>query len=242
MADLGVPDGGWYNSAGYAINNSGQVAGEVSTGTGSPYRAIRYTGGPGNGGVVHELGTLGGYSSHGRAINASGQVAGYSQATIGDAPYRAFLYTGTPGSGGAMHDLGTLGERSFAYAVNDAAQVAGYSEMPGNTVWHAFLYTGTPGADGQMTDLDTWFDGNNPAEGDKWTLMTARGLTNGGLITGDGSYDDGPGGLSDGTRAYILDASALVPEPAAGLSLLAIVCGALRRRARCTGGRTADHR
>ena len=35
-------------------------------------------------------------------------------------------------------------------------------------------------------------------------------LTDTGLITGQGDYNDGHGGLSDGTRAFLLDASALV--------------------------------
>ena len=65
-----------------------------------------------------------------------------------------------------------------------------------------------------MIDLDAWLDANNPTEGAKWTLIRARGLTDTGLITGDGYYNDGPGGLSDGTRAFLLDASSLVvPEP-----------------------------
>jgi hypothetical protein len=76
------------------------------------------------------------------------------------------------------------------------------------------LYVGTPGVDGHMIDLDAWLDANNPTEGAKWTLIRARGLTDTGLITGDGYYNDGPGGLSDGTRAFLLDASSLVvPEP-----------------------------
>ena len=34
-----------------------------------------------------------------------------------------------------------------------------------------------------------------------------------GLITGGGHYDDGPGGLTDGYRAYLLDASSLLVMP-----------------------------
>ena len=46
-------------------------------------------------------------------------------------------------------DLGTLGGRmTFAYDVNDAAQVVGYSTTAFNT--HAFLWQ-----NGQMTDLGT---------------------------------------------------------------------------------------
>jgi probable HAF family extracellular repeat protein len=46
-------------------------------------------------------------------------------------------------------DLGTLGgTESFAYAINDSAQVVGQSRLVGDTATHSFLYS-----DGQMTDL-----------------------------------------------------------------------------------------
>ena len=46
-----------------------------------------------------------------------------------------------------------------------------------------------------MIDLDAWLDANNPAEGAKWTLISAAGVTDAGLITGYGiyDYDDGRG-------------------------------------------------
>jgi PEP-CTERM motif len=103
--------------------------------------------------------------------------------------------------------------------------------MTGDTASHAFLYVGTPGSGGVMTDLDVWLDANNPTEGAKWTLFEARGLNDTGLITGFASYNDGPGGLTDGSRAFRLDASSLIPEPGS-LSLLAVGGLALLRRAR----------
>ena len=116
----------------------------------------------------------------------------------------------------AIYNLGTLGgSASQGYAINASGQVTGVSYPTGSTVWHAFLYTGAPGADGHMIDLDAWLDANNPAEGTKWTLSEADGLTDTGLVTGRAIYDDGPGGQADGWRAFLLDASALVvPEPA----------------------------
>ena len=64
-----------------------------------------------------------------------------------------------------------------------------------------------------MIDLDAWLDANNPTEGAKWTLDTAYRLNDTGLITGWGWYDDGQG-LGEVSRAFLLDASALVvPQP-----------------------------
>ena len=108
-----------------------------------------------------------------------------------------------------MADLGSLGGgRSRAWGMNSNGQVVGYSDSEVGTA--AFLYTGRPGVDGHMIDLDAWLDATNPTAGAKWTLDAAYGLNDTGLITGGGWYDDGPGGLSDGFRAYLLDASALV--------------------------------
>src|SRR5262249_27845695 len=108
----------------------------------------------------------------------------------------------------------------------------GRSYTAGNAAGHAFLYVGTPGVDGHMIDLDAWLDANNPTEGAKWTLFEARGLNDSGLITGVGTYNDGPGGLADGDRAFLLDASSLVvPEPST-LALAAIGGFLLALRAR----------
>jgi probable HAF family extracellular repeat protein len=146
--------------------------------------------------------------SYGFGINDGGQVTGYSD-NDGNGGH-AFLYTGAPGSGGVMADLGTLGGESRGWGINANGQVSGESDTP-DGVHHAFLYTGTPGVDGHMIDLDAWLDANNPTEGAKWTLLGAIDLSNtGGLITGHGYYDDGLGGLSDGYRAFLLDASSLV--------------------------------
>ena len=239
-----------------AVNASGQVTGWSGTQIGGPFHAFLYSGVPGAGGAMVDLGTLGG-SSEGNAINDNGQVAGDS-VTAGGVAQHAFLYSGIPGNGGAMADLGSLGGNSFAFGINSAGQVVGKSLTSGGT--HAFLYTGTPGAggamadlgpgvaeaindqgdvvgwngsrafiyvgtpghDGHMIDLNDWFKANNPTEAAKWTLAAAWGVTDTGLIAGSGTYNDGPGGLSDGDRAFLLDASALVvPEPG-GIVLMGI--------------------
>src|SRR5262249_44023869 len=88
---------------------------------GGAHHTFLYTGTPGSGGAMADLGTLGGPSSLGFGINASGQVTGYSDAATNAPGVHAFLYSGTPGSGGAMADLGTLGgPTSEGFGVNDS--------------------------------------------------------------------------------------------------------------------------
>ncbi len=211
MTDLGTLSGA--DSFATAISASGQITGGSQITSGA-YHAFLYTGTSGSDGAMVDLGTLGGTDSQGRGINAGGQVAGYSSISAGSSIYHAFLYDGVPGSGGVMRDLGTLGgSQSIGNAISSSGRVVGNSYIAGDSTRHAFLYIGTPGVDGQMIDLDAWLDANNPVEGAKWTLSEAAGLTDTGLITGYGTYNDGPGGLSDGVRAFLLDASSIVPEP-----------------------------
>jgi probable HAF family extracellular repeat protein len=204
-----LPSLGGNATYGRAINDSGQIVGESEYtpehfGT-HAFLHIDF--------IMHDLGTLGGGSSKAFAINNSGQVAGESEYTPEHFGTHAFLYTGTPGSGGVMHDLGTLGGTfSSASSINVAGDIVGWSHTAEGEA-HAFVYTGTPGVDGVMIDLDAWLDANNPGEGVKWTLESANGLNDNGLITGSGIYDDGPGGLNDGARAFVLDASSLLSHP-----------------------------
>lgn len=233
MKDMGTLGGN--DSGGLAVNAAGQIAGwsEIS---GSHFEhAFLYTSYKSGSFTLRkmfDLGTLGGTDSVAWALNGAGQVAGWSRLANNVASH-AFLHRGDPGIGaGHMDDLGTLGGTdSEAYAINLSGQVVGTSDIAGDSATRAFLYTGTPGAGGHMIDLDAWLDANNPTDGAYWTLTGARDITDSGLITGYGTYNDGPGGLSDGTRAFLLDASALVPEPA-HLSLLALTAILAPRRRR----------
>jgi len=190
MADLGTLGGS--ESEGHAINAAGQIAGSsriTGGGTQTNFHAFRYTGTPGAGGSMADLGTLGGFESYGTGINSSGQVTGYSLRATDLAPnYHAFIYTGTPGSGGAMADLGTLGgNRSEGHAINDSGQVAG-SSLTSLGVTHAFRYSGVPGNGGGMVDLGTL--GNPAGAGGRQSNGTAINAS--GQVAGDSDTFAGP--------------------------------------------------
>jgi probable HAF family extracellular repeat protein len=229
MADLGTLGGA--ESEASAINDAGQITGDSGTAV-VPHHAFLYQGVPGSGGTMTDIGSLIGPegSSHGQAINALGQIVGGSSSAEGW--QHAFFYGGSLEHGGTLADLGTLGgHESIATGINTKGQIVGFSdtgvaEHP--DVRHAFIYSGTPGGGGQMIDLNTWLAAHNPAEAAKWTLYGANGISDNGLITGSGLYDDGPGGLSDGYCAFVLDAHTLVPEPSSfmliAFGLIIVVC------------------
>ena len=130
-----------------------------------------------------------------------------------------------------MRDLGTLGGKSsIALGINSVGVVVGYSQEPVFGVSAATLWR----QDLSIVNLDSWLDSVNPRVGAFWYLSSAFAINDAGLITGIGVYDDGPGGLSDGNRAYVLDASALmVPEPSTAAFLtVARLLGFVSRRRR----------
>jgi probable HAF family extracellular repeat protein len=216
-------------SFGTAINNVGQVAGFFYPPAGGTITegAFLYSGTPGAGGAMVDLGTLGGRRTHAYAINNSGQVAGFSELSIGSGSAHAYRYTGTPGAGGTMVDLGRLGgHSSTGHGINDAGFVVGSSNLPDGGVT-AVLWQTDPA--NTIINLDAWLDATNPTLGAHWTLIQARDINDHGLVTAYGYFDDGPGGLTDGDRAFILDASSLVPEPS-GLALIGTVGGCMVRR------------
>ena len=146
MSDLGTLGGS--NSIGYGINNTGQITGQASTSGGFSH-AFLYAGGN-----KTDLGTLGGSFSIGFGINNAGQMTGEAAPSGGS--FHAFLY-----SGGSMTDLGTLGgsgSASAGYAINNAGQVAGFTNTSNSA--RAFLYSG-----GSMTELGSLNNGSSFAYG-----------------------------------------------------------------------------
>jgi probable HAF family extracellular repeat protein len=150
------------NSYAYAINDSGQIAGDSFDG------ATLWS----NGSTTY-LGTLGGYNSSARAINNSGKVAGLSSTT-------GNMLHATLWSNGSTTDLGTLGGTySYAYAINNSDKVAGASYTTGNAAMHATLWS-----NGNLVDLNSLVSAANG-----WTLISAQGINDLGQIVGYGTFN-----------------------------------------------------
>jgi probable HAF family extracellular repeat protein len=121
LGTLDPPYNGW--SCGYAINSSGQVAGD-SSGTSGGYHAFLYSNDK-----MEDLGVLpGGLDSRAYGVNDLGQVVGYSTSAT---DVRAFLYRD-----GVMHDLNSLLVQGLpagavvaqAFGINDRGQIIATSD------------------------------------------------------------------------------------------------------------------
>jgi probable HAF family extracellular repeat protein len=95
------------------------------------------------GGVVTDLGTLGGTDSIAYGVNSSGQIVG--RARNAQELNRAFIY-----QNGVMTSLGTLGGTgSVGEAINDAGSAVGYAQDV-NDQFRGFVYSA-----GVMTSIGT---------------------------------------------------------------------------------------
>lgn len=157
FTDLGVPAGFGY-SYGYSINDSGQVAGHVSSATGNSQQIFRYTDGAG-------MVILGGVGQRNQAfgINGAGDVVGAGRPASATF-VRAFLFTDAIG----MVDLNTLIDPASGWvllgagAINDAGQIAAWGSNQITGVHHALRLT--PGtASGDTTPPTAQFE--TPVDG-----------------------------------------------------------------------------
>ena len=113
-----------FNGQAYAINNAGQVAGEVNN------QAVLW-----QNGITRNLGYLPGYtSSHAFGINDAGAVVGWSDFGHPE----AFVWIN-----GVMTDLGNLsgGTSGVAWDINDAGQIVGNAGYPCVSTGHAYLWS-----------------------------------------------------------------------------------------------------
>ena len=125
--------------------------------------------------TIEDLGTLGGNGSLANAINAEGQVVGSAQLANGTS--HAVLWNpGQPGK-----DLGTLGgSTSTALGINVLGDVVGAADTA-TALGDPFEFP----SGGSMTDLT-----NAPPQNSLATLLTARGVSDTGVIVGQGLFNE----------------------------------------------------
>ena len=142
-----LPTLGGNNSSAFGVNNRGQVVGLAETATVDPscvapqvldFKAVVY--GPKRG-EVHELPTFPGDAVAGAtAINDNGDVVGFSGSCA--VPVFQLGVHAVVWRNGAVFDLGGLGGKmnNTAFAINNAGQIVGISDLPGDTITHAALW------------------------------------------------------------------------------------------------------
>jgi probable HAF family extracellular repeat protein len=151
-SDLGTLGGS--ESAGCAINASGQVAGWADTAGGGRH-AFRMDAEATGLAARHDLGTLGGRDSSACSMNAAGQVVGNAY-LAGDSVSHAFRTSATGRVSDPGTDLGTLGgSSSTAYDINDQGQAVGAADVAGNGGYHAFRTAPGGRVSDPGTDLGT---------------------------------------------------------------------------------------
>jgi len=193
LQDLGTLPGGYF-SIGWGVNAGGQVTGQANTSGGSNHAFLS---GP-NGGPLQDLGLfVGGTFSNGMAVNASGQVTGRADSGVGRIGSNHYDHAFLSGpNGGALQDLGTLpgDSTSEGFSVNASGQVVGYSRSGAGEL-RAFLYSG-----GVMTDL-----GALVTPGSAFArFYIATGITDSGVITGQGLTTGFDPGSTVQTHAFLL--------------------------------------
>ena len=162
MQDVGTLE--FFQSGAYGVNDAGQVAGTYLA-YGSDQQAFLYD----NGFV--DLGSPMLTGSRIVGINATGAMVGYSW---GGGIFNAFLYTCDEAV-----NLGTVGQftKTYAWAINDAGQIAGSVTTADSSLSHAALFAG-----GELRDLNDLL-----APGHNWEYLTASfAINNVGQIAGYG--------------------------------------------------------
>jgi hypothetical protein len=230
LDNLGPNSGGGTESLAYAVNSAGAAVGYAkkwrSDGGLLGNRPVRWDAG---GTAVTELQILGTDpygAAYGEAygINDAGAAVGELDDPIGAGGPRPVRWD----AAGNVTDL-TVNSGGFvtgvAFAINNGGTAAGYAAKDITLPSHALLWR----ADGLAIDLNSLL---SPTDASFWTLEQARGISDTNWVGGIGHYDpDGAGPLPSYLRAYLIDASSSIPEPAS-LGLLASGCLTLLRRRR----------
>jgi len=175
MEPLGTLGGN--NSFAAGANNRGLVIGSAENNTQDPNcippQVLDYKPVVWHGGTIHELPVLAGdaigavlaVNDHNELVGTSGMCG--SGPALGPIPVHALLW-----QNGSVTDLGSVGGavNNIAWAINNAGQIVGVSDLSGDSTEHAFLWQ-----KGVMTDLGT-------LAGD--FLSTASSINDNGQVVG----------------------------------------------------------
>ncbi len=123
----------------YGLNNAGAVTGFSLTPSGEQHAFLF------SGGVLDDLGTLGGLFSYGTALNDFDVVTGNADQPNGADPHHAFVFRN-----GTITDLSGTAVDQFSSAafINNAGDIAGVMSLPSDLFQRAFIYRS-----GQMIDI-----------------------------------------------------------------------------------------
>jgi hypothetical protein len=230
LGHLGTTSSGYTATYALALDTSGAAFGDVLKFVADAslgHRAVRWEA---NSTQTTELGNLGtkpsGYTEvNFRAVNAAGTAVGDAQKYV-DHAYVGERAVRWDAGGTSATELGVLGVLSgeltsaVALSINAGGAIVGtVADYANNSFlgYRAVLWA----VDGTAINLNTFID---PASG--WTLTEADSISDTNFVAGVGLFDpDGAGPLQPYTRAFLMDVSSVVPEPAAlsvfvGLPLL----------------------
>ncbi len=143
---------------------------ELGTAVGTAHIPGAYHAAMWTGGVLVDLGTLGGGNSLARDINSKGWIVGWSG---GIGTHRAFLWRD-----GQMEDIGTLGgDTAEATGISANGLIAGLSKIsPGDPATRAFIWE-----NGEMTALDGFAPESS---------SFAQAINSSGVVVGNGPHPD----------------------------------------------------
>jgi probable HAF family extracellular repeat protein len=189
LEDLGtLVVGGAFESQAFGINNNNQVVGRSDSSMAAAIPSAFIVDG------FSPMANLGifanGDFSEARDISDASEIVGFASIGTGG-PNHAFLKDAE----GPLQDLGTLGgDNSSAFAVNNAGQVVGESEIAsGSAETHAFLYE-----DGKILDLNDLIPMDTG-----WELVGASDINKLGQIVGWGL-------VNGATHAFLLEPTVAV--------------------------------
>ena len=201
----------------YAINSSGVVVGDSALADGSD-RAFLYSGA----GPMMDLGVLAGATgSYARDVNDVGQIVGYAAVS----GHNVAAYK--PAGAGAWQALPVPADarQSQANSINNYGYIVGTVTGIGLNSSETYPVLWLNDANHTMINLEQWLDNTSPSEGSSWRLRGATAISESGYIVGWGLY------TNNTDQPFLLNAGALVPEPAS-LAVLAVPALALVARRR----------